>query len=214
MIACLPLMHTPRTPSQQQLPQCAAIASVGPHPRSLPPRCPRNTSNSQKGQSQPSQASADPALGSPEPALPEPGPPTFLGGGMSPAGRQAAQPLPGDLRQALGGGLLLKGAALPSEGLPPTQAELALSSGSRWGAALLVPRKAADTKNRQLSTDPTPSRWLAHPPQPCGSQDHATSTRRPWAEPDRFQPRLLRLPHNHQRQGCWLPAMRRGLQGP
>lgn len=110
-----------------------------------------------------------PARGSsaPSPSEALPHPPTFLGD-VGPAWRQAASPVPGGLHQALGGCLLQTRAALPPDGLPPPQAELALSSGSRWGAALLVPGKTVETKNRQLTTGPT--LWAARSPQPPRSQ--------------------------------------------
>lgn len=103
-----------------------------------------------------------PAHGFPEPLLPRSLRPvlTFLAGEVGPAGRRAARPVPGELHQALGGGLLQNRAALPPGGLPPPQAELALSSGSRWGAALLG--KAVETKSKQLPTGSLPR--AANPP--------------------------------------------------
>lgn len=119
-----------------------------------------------------SQQGAEPsqAQGAPPPGH------TFLGGEVGPARRQAAQPVPADLHQALVGRLLQHRAALPPEGLPPPQAELALGRGSRWGAALLVPRKAAETKSRRLLTG-SPSEWLTSPPLPA--QIPATRTQSP-----------------------------------
>lgn len=120
-----------------------------------------------------SQQGAEPsqAQGAPPPGH------TFLGGEVGPARRQAAQPVPADLHQALVGRLLQHRAALPPEGLPPPQAELAPGRGSRWGAALLVPRKAAETKSRRLLTG-SPSEWLTSHPCPPRSQQHGLSPRR------------------------------------
>ena len=136
-----------------------------------------------------------------EPAQAQGAPPpghTFLGGEVGPARRQAAQPVPADLHQALVGRLLQHGAALPPEGLPPPQAELALGRGSRWGAALLVPRKAAETKNRQLLTG-SPSEWLTSPPLP--TQIPATWTQPLEAAHFAFSPNQPQQPS----EGCCPP---------
>lgn len=85
---------------------------------------------------------------------------------MGPAWRQAAQPVPGDLRRAPAGGLLQNGAALPPQRLPPPQAELTLGSSGMRGAALLVPRKAAETEWSAPTRLPRAPRA---PPAPVGS---------------------------------------------
>lgn len=100
---------------------------------------------------------------------------TFLGGEVGMAGRQTARPVLGNRHQPLVGSLLRNGAALSPEGLLPPQAELTLSHGSRWGAALLVPRKAAETKQVALAgtlsvsptqiPEPRDQPWQAAKPQ-------------------------------------------------
>lgn len=133
---------------------------------------------------------AEPTQGFPESIHPKAPsyPHTFLGGEVSLTRGQAAQPVSGDL-QAPGGGLLLNRAAPPPEGLPPSQAELALS-GSWWGAALLVPRKAVETKSWQLNR-PSPRGRLPHPPWPTQIpapwNHHEISPRRLPTEPHGFR---------------------------
>lgn len=100
---------------------------------------------------------------------------TFLGGEVGTAGRQRARPVLGNRHQPLVGSLLRNGAALSPEGLLPPQAELTLGHGSRWRAALLVPRKAAETKQVALAgtlpvsptqiPEPRDQPWQAAKPQ-------------------------------------------------
>lgn len=66
----------------------------------------------------------------------------FLGGEVGPARQQAAQPVPGDLYQALVGGLLQNRTVLPPEGLSSPHAEVVLGGGCNCGAAFLVSGKA------------------------------------------------------------------------
>lgn len=94
----------------------------------------------------------------------------FLGGDVGAARRQAARPGLGDRHQPLVGCLLRNGAALSPEGLLSPQAELTLSHGSRWGAALLVRRKAG----------------TAPPPDDLGAALHFVSGERSLTE-DRLQ---------------------------
>lgn len=100
---------------------------------------------------------------------------TFLGGDVGAARRQAARPGLGDRHQPLVGCLLRNGAALSPEGLLSPQAELTLSHGSRWGAALLVRRKAAEIEQVALAgtlpasptqiPEPRDQPWQAAKPQ-------------------------------------------------
>lgn len=99
-------------------------------------------------------------LGAPPPGR------TFLGGGVGPAGRRAAQPVPGELRQGPAGGLLQDGTAFPPEGLPPPQAQLALGRGGRQGWVLLVTGEAAETKEQAAPNGLPQRRGSPHPPLP------------------------------------------------
>lgn len=76
--------------------------------------------------------------------------PTFFGGDLHPGGRQPAEPVLGDLHQALGRGAFRRRRRFPSQGVLLPEMEAAFQKRGGRGAVLLICRGTAKTHHHTV----------------------------------------------------------------